>query len=735
MTSRKAPKDLSNFLLYAFGFMLLWEWIRPLEELTDTANIWVFLVFISISLLSAYLGISIILSGLIKCAFILYALHYLFYEGAFFQLSWVTQFISDFQENIGPLSERDWPSLSNLFRSFLFFVLLWIMTYLIQYWLIIRRQIFIFFFMTIIYITVLDTFTPYEADVAIVRTVILGLTIMGMLTFYRHLDQEAVRKEPSSSRKWMAPLAGMIALSVCVGLAAPKAEPIWPDPVPYLKAYGKGGGAEGGGIQKIGYGTDDTRLGGPFISDNQLVFRAEVESRHYWKVEAKDYYTGKGWIASELMGEDVPIFFTKSVPISSFIDGNGVEMVEESSKVFSYMNYPHIVYPLGIKDIEASPLYTYELEKETEKIISFEGNKPAAVAEYSLVYEIPKYSVTALRSAESNVNLAPDNEFMRRYTQIPEELPSRVRELAIQITEGKNSWFEKARELEAYFRKNGYVYDQENVAIPGAADDYVDQFLFDTKRGYCDNFSTSMAIMARSIGIPARWVKGYTEGEYKKLGESSRRIFEVTNNNAHSWVEIYFPNTGWVPFEPTQGFTNNVQFNYDVYTRNNNQTEIEEPKKEDRIEPEVSKEKPKQASSSFSFKKIMNTIKTSVMKNWKWISLATFIIAVLIIAVYHKRGRWLPYYLAWRFRRTKKDENFPKTYLILLRELDRYGLKRKEGQTLRDYANYVDQFFSSKEMSSLTLLYEQFIYRGDLKEGSWEEAKELWENLIIKTIA
>ena len=85
-------------------------------------------------------------------------------------------------------------------------------------------------------------------------------------------------------------------------------------------------------------------------------------------------------------------------------------------------------------------------------------------------------------------------------------------------------------------------------------EDYVDQFLFDTKRGYCDNFSTSMVVMLRSIDIPARWVKGFAPGEYQ-LDDEGERVYQITNNEAHSWVEAYMPGIGWMPFEPTIGFS------------------------------------------------------------------------------------------------------------------------------------------------------------------------------------
>ncbi|GLB62027.1 transglutaminaseTgpA domain-containing protein [Cytobacillus sp. NCCP-133] len=734
MRTQKVQKDAATFLLYALGFLLLWEWLRPLKELTDTSNITVFLMFLVLSLMLAFFGVSPLLSGFIKGLYIIYELHYLYYDGSFFLTSWIPHFAGELAHNFGLLAEREWPSMTNLFRSLLFFTLLWLMTYLIQYWLINRRKIFIFFFMTLVYIAVLDTFSPYVANGAIVRTVITGFAVMGLLTFNRVLDKEGIKKEASLSRKWMVPLALLIAVSAGLGFAAPKAEPIWPDPVPFIKSYGQNSGGDGPGIKKIGYGEDDSRLGGPFIGDSQVVFRAEVESRHYWKVETKDTYTGKGWVTLQPEEEYLPFGMGEDIPVSSFIDNGAVETVEEKSSVLTFMNYPHVVYPLGVRSINAPPFITFELEAATEKIRTLDGGRPVSLDQYELGFEKPKYSVTAMKEAASKAGTLPE-ELMSRYTQLPEELPERVRELALEITQDQTDWFEKARELERYFRRSEYNYSQTNVAVPGENEDYVDQFLFDTKQGYCDNFSSSMVVMARAVGMPARWVKGYTEGDFKQSAGSGLRLFEVTNNNAHSWVEIYFPEIGWVPFEPTQGFNNNVQFNFDTAAQNANRQEAEEPKEsETPVKPEKTEEKDLE-KPSFSIQELWESMKTFAGKYWIAFMISILAVAAMAAVFYLKRGRWLPYYFIWRFKQTKEDEHFPKAYLILLKELDRYGLIRKNGQTLREYAKYVDSFFTTKDMSRLTARYEQLVYRGILKEGSWSENKELWENLIKKTIA
>jgi hypothetical protein len=76
-----------------------------------------------------------------------------------------------------------------------------------------------------------------------------------------------------------------------------------------------------------------------------------------------------------------------------------------------------------------------------------------------------------------------------------------------------------------------------------------DYFLFELQEGYCDYFSTAMVVMARAAGLPARLVIGYASGAY----DPAAGRFVVTEAEAHAWVEIYFPEQGWIEFEPTSG--------------------------------------------------------------------------------------------------------------------------------------------------------------------------------------
>jgi transglutaminase-like putative cysteine protease len=733
MTSTKVQMNFATFLLYTLSFFLLWEWLRPVEQLTDTGNLGVFLGFIILALVLAFLKVPTFLKWIIKMVYILFQIQSIYYDGSILNVSWLDTFFTDVSRNLGLVWNGDFVALSNPFRTLLFFILLWIMAYLIHYWILKTRRILIFFFMTILFITVLDTFTPYEGDGALVRSVIVGFSIMGMLTFYRLVERENIHLKNLPTRKWMVPLAIMISCSALIGYAAPKSEPIWPDPVPAFLINENGNGEEG--ARRAGYGSDDSNLGGPFIGDGTVVFRAEMEQRHYWKVETKDHYTGKGWnvLVPEAFDENSFLDFSENspVPITSFYSENPEDT--RSSTVYNQFDYGHIQYPHGVVKVETEELYLYRLSPLTERISAFRDLEPEAPSSYTVEYKVPSFQVETLQNGTPSKDEYYMNYILNNYTQLPENLPSSVRDLALEITEGKENWFDKVEAVENYFHSNGFVYDQVNVAVPEEGEDYVAQFLFETKRGYCDNFSTSMAVLLRTLDIPTRWVKGYTSGDYIRTLDSGNRMYEVTNNHAHSWVEVYFPEVGWVPFEPTKGFSNNIAFRSET----NRVTPVDIEEEQETSAPIPEPPELEEAGSSASFtNNISNQWKEKIGNFFKNQLKGMILLLALIIGVgtYLTRGKWLPFYYMFIYKSQKEDKHFPSAYLALLTQLERYGLKRKSGQTLREYAREVDFNLEGREMRVLTDRYEQFLYRGNLKEGTWSETKEMWEELMKKIV-
>jgi len=134
--------------------------------------------------------------------------------------------------------------------------------------------------------------------------------------------------------------------------------------------------------------------------------------------------------------------------------------------------------------------------------------------------------------------------FVQQYTQLPNVLSPEVARLARQLTATAPTDFDKAVALQKYFRDTGgFVYDT-NVDTSQNAD-AVSTFLA-SKRGYCVQFASAMAVMARTLGIPARVGVGFLPGTRLSNGRQG-----VSLNDAHAWPELYFEGVGWVRFEPT----------------------------------------------------------------------------------------------------------------------------------------------------------------------------------------
>ena len=132
----------------------------------------------------------------------------------------------------------------------------------------------------------------------------------------------------------------------------------------------------------------------------------------------------------------------------------------------------------------------------------------------------------------------------KQFLALPDSVPERVLALARDLTASEPTAYDRALAIQNYLREYPYTLE---ISAPPAGRDVTDYFLFDLKKGYCDYYATSMVVLARAAGLPARLVAGYANGSY----DFENAQYVVTENYAHSWVEIYFANIGWVEFEPT----------------------------------------------------------------------------------------------------------------------------------------------------------------------------------------
>jgi transglutaminase-like putative cysteine protease len=131
-----------------------------------------------------------------------------------------------------------------------------------------------------------------------------------------------------------------------------------------------------------------------------------------------------------------------------------------------------------------------------------------------------------------------------RYLELPQNLDPRIAKLADENTRQQHSVYEKAAALERYLTNN-FGYTLELPSQPHA--DPIAYFLFERKRGHCEYFASSMAVMLRAIGIPSRIITGFRGGEFNDLTGS----YIIRARDAHAWVEAYIPNRGWLAFDPT----------------------------------------------------------------------------------------------------------------------------------------------------------------------------------------
>ncbi len=152
----------------------------------------------------------------------------------------------------------------------------------------------------------------------------------------------------------------------------------------------------------------------------------------------------------------------------------------------------------------------------------------------------------SLETALTGISDPKWEEIAAIYTALPEDLPQSVYETAKEITAGIESPYLQAAALESWLRENcSYTL---TPGEPEEGRDFVEQFL-EKREGYCVYYATAMTVMARTLGLPARYLTGY--GLKENPDERSFYPYVATNATAHAWCEVYLSGIGWVPFDPT----------------------------------------------------------------------------------------------------------------------------------------------------------------------------------------
>ena len=272
------------------------------------------------------------------------------------------------------------------------------------------------------------------------------------------------------------------------------------------------------------------------VSTDELAALAPGESpspdmSHYWRALTFDTYDGRGWRNSPVEQAELSAgdpWFEETLPWRRPVKQR-VEMESSGNRALFAAGEP-----LAVNRPYRALVHTPS-DAPADDLVALTANG----RRYEIVSLVPAAGELALRAAGS----AYPSHIAEQYLQLP-QLPSRVTELARTVTAGAATPYDQAVALERYLRQ--YPYDLSVTPAP-PKQDTVDYFLFDAKTGYCDYYASAMVVLARSLGIPARLATGFATGDY----DPEAKAFLVHGDDAHSWPELYFPEAGWIRFEPT----------------------------------------------------------------------------------------------------------------------------------------------------------------------------------------
>lgn len=468
-----------------------------------------------------------------------------------------------------------------ILHPFIWFTALAWMAYLFtNWWLKTRWRIFTAMVLTVVAMSFRDSFSSVVLWNQVALVILCGLCLL-IIHHFRNLK----RRNPigwSYLADYPAtvalPIALLLFVAIVPGMFAPNITNLVTDPYTLWKNWrGEPVNLGSGGQNPFeieldsssGYSRNDENLGGGFNFDYTPVMTVDTSHRSYWRGETRSLYSGDGWDKSNAERQS-PL---RTVELQSPLDQDSrfnlsrrktievtqtVTMVNEQSYpvlfgAYSLTGMESVAEGRSLERIQWSP-------RSSELLWSERGGRNAYPDSYTVVSELPVNGEDELRQAPP-----ADRESFADYLQLPDTVPERVRQLARDITAEADNPYDQAKAIEQYLQMNyGYTNTPNNNGSDSM--DFVDRFLFEIREGYCDYFSSAMAVLARSIDLPTRWVKGFSTGSleidgsemipFEELGiePGEAGVYTVLNSNAHSWVEVYFEGFGWIPFEPTSGF-------------------------------------------------------------------------------------------------------------------------------------------------------------------------------------
>lgn len=233
----------------------------------------------------------------------------------------------------------------------------------------------------------------------------------------------------------------------------------------------------------------------------------------YWHGPVLWYFDGRSWTPGRTSSMDVPIFSELDQTIDYVVT------LEPHNKLW--------LFALDMPDKLSVPAtLTYDFQLLSKNPVNA---RLRYTARSSLVY---------------HANVEETDRQLKRALQLPVKFGPRARQLAAEWRATGKDDADVVRTALGYFNKQGFIYTLEPPLL-GA--DSVDEFLFDTKQGFCEHYASAFVFLMRAAGVPARVVTGYLGGEYNDVGN----YYIVRQSDAHAWAEVWLTGQGWVRVDPT----------------------------------------------------------------------------------------------------------------------------------------------------------------------------------------
>lgn len=363
--------------------------------------------------------------------------------------------------------------------------------------------------------------SPRLRIVATALLIATGIVAVVALRSYHERHRRVVltsRRAPSM----LVPtaVASAAAVAILAGVVGPRIPGAQAEPL--YETRGRGGG--------------DTTLISPLVDirsrltnrGNVELFRVNADAPAYWRVTTLPEFDGRRFRLPRRSLERVEGTFGPS-------DGPQIRQQVQILALGGQL-VPAAADPFQAEGFSGGTELRLNLNRDTSTLVA--PDEVQAGDLFTIVSAAVRPDPETLRA--TSVGNAPDPIF----TELPDDLPDVVAELARTVTADARSPYDQAIALQQWFR-NDFDYSLEVQS--GHGSNAIESFL-KQRIGYCEQFSATFAAMARTLGIPSRVAVGFTPGVLNSSG-----WYSVLGKNAHAWPELWFDGIGWVPFEPTPG--------------------------------------------------------------------------------------------------------------------------------------------------------------------------------------